>query len=70
MPNGKDDDLYDLRITFRVKIKKWRVDDQTKVSNRNWSLNVYDEVQGTWVNTIGGCGRPGEETYIENLEVL
>ena len=58
---------YDLRVTFRVKLKKWRVDDQSIESNREWSLCVYDRNTATWTN-IKELNRPGEEAYIESIE--
>lgn len=67
MPNA--DMEYDLRVTFRVKIKKWRIDDQSDVANREWCLKVYDRNNGQWVNT-NNLTRPGEETYIESIEIL
>ena len=65
MPN----DEYDLRITFRVKAKKWRIDDQSVVENRKWSLKVYDLVRKSWIN-VADLDRPGEEAYIESIEEL
>jgi len=62
-----EDDLYDLRVTFRVKLKKWRIDDQSNLDNREWSLKVYDRNLGEWVN-VKDINRPGEEAYIEDIE--
>jgi hypothetical protein len=62
-----DNDLYDLRVTFRVKLKKWRIDDQNDTNNREWSLKVYDRNLGEWVN-VTEINRPGEEAYIESIE--
>jgi len=62
-----DNDLYDLRVTFRVKLKKWRIDDQSDINNREWSLNVYDRNLREWVN-VRYINRPGEDAYIENVE--
>jgi len=64
-----DNDLYDLRVTFRVKIKKWRVDDQSIDSNREWSLCVYDRNVANWVN-VKDLNRPNEEAYIETIEEI
>jgi hypothetical protein len=64
-----DNDLYDLRVTFRVKLKKWRIDDQSDPVNREWSLKVYDRNLGEWVN-VKYINRPGEEAYIENIEQI
>ena len=61
-----DNDLYDLRVTFRVKLKKWRVDDQSDPVNREWSLKVYDRNLGEWVS-VKHLSRPGEEAYIEDI---
>lgn len=61
-----DNDLYDLRVTFRVKLKKWRIDDQNDPVNREWSLKVYDRNLGEWVS-VKHLGRPGEEAYIEDI---
>jgi hypothetical protein len=65
MPN----DEYDLRVTFRVKTKKWRIDDQSVSENRRWSLKLYDLVQKSWIN-VSLLDRPGEEAYIESIEEL
>jgi len=64
-----DNDLYDLRVTFRVKLKKWRIDDQSNTNNREWSLKVYDRNLGEWVN-VKHINRPGEEAYIETIEEM
>jgi len=64
-----DNDLYDLRVTFRIKLKKWRIDDQSNTSNREWSLKVYDRNLGEWVNTAH-INRPGEESYIESIQEM
>jgi hypothetical protein len=62
-----DNDLYDLRVTFRVKIKKWRIDDQASTENREWSLNVHDRNLNQWVN-VNELTRPGESAGIESIE--
>jgi hypothetical protein len=62
-------DEYDLRVTFRVKTKKWRIDDQSISENRQWSLKLYDLVQKSWIN-VSLLDRPGEESYIEKIEEL
>lgn len=64
-----DNDLYDLRVTFRVKLKKWRIDDQSDPVNREWSLKVYDRNLEEWVN-VKHINRPGEEAYIEYIEQM
>lgn len=64
-----DNDLYDLRVTFRVKLKKWRIDDQSDLDNREWSLKVYDRNLGEWVN-VKHINRPGEEAYIEDIQQI
>lgn len=64
-----NDDLYSLRITYKVQIKKWRVDDQSDIKNREWSLNVYDRNKGSWVATAK-LDRPGEQAIIESIEIL
>ena len=64
-----DNDLYDLRVTFRVKLKKWRIDDQSDPANREWSLKVYDRNLGEWVN-VKHINRPGEAPYIEEIEQM
>ena len=64
-----DNDLYDLRVTFRVKLKRWRIDDQSDHNNREWSLNVYDRNLGEWIN-VKHTNRPGEEAYIETIEEM
>ena len=63
------DDLYDLEIVYRVKIKKWRIDDQSILDNWEWSLCVYDKVQKKWVQTAD-LDRPGEEAGIESVTEL
>ena len=63
------DDLYDLLVTFRVKIKKWRIDPQDDIKNREWNLDVYDRNLGEWTN-ITELRRPGEEAYIESIREL
>ena len=60
---------YDLRVTFRVKLKKWRVDDQSDPANREWSLKVYDRNLGEWVH-INGLNSPGEEAYLESVQEI
>jgi hypothetical protein len=64
-----DQDEYDLRITFRVKIKKWRIDDQSDPANREWSLKVYDKNLGEWTS-VNYLNRPGEEAYLESVVEL
>ncbi len=64
-----DQDEYDLRITFRVKVKKWRIDDQNDPANREWSLKVYDRNLGEWVS-VNYLNRPGEESYLESIVEL
>jgi hypothetical protein len=64
-----DTDTYDLRITFRVKIKKWRIDDQSDEGNWEWSTNVYDRNLKQWINIVN-LKRPGEDAYIESIEEL
>ena len=64
-----DQDEYDLRITFRVKIKKWRIDDQSVPDNREWSLKVYDRNLGEWTS-VNYLNRPGEEAYLESVVEL
>jgi len=64
-----DNDIYDLRVTFRVKLKKWRIDDQSIVDNREWSLNVHDRNLNQWVN-INELTRPGESAKIESIEEI
>jgi hypothetical protein len=64
-----DDDLHDLRITFRVKVKKWRIDNQSIKENREWCLKVYDRNKEEWVSTPD-LKRPGEDAYIESIDIL
>jgi hypothetical protein len=64
-----DTDTYDLRITMRVKIKKWRIDDQSDPDNREWNVIVYDRNLKEWIN-VGTLNRPGEESYLESIEEL
>lgn len=67
--SNEDDSIYNLRVTFRVKLKKWRIDDQSIPSNRKWTLMVYDEVLKQKKNT-SNFDRPGEETWIESIEEI
>lgn len=60
---------YDLELTFRVRIAKWRVDDQTVVANRKWALNVYDEIIKDMVNVVN-LDRPGEWAFLQRVEVV
>jgi hypothetical protein len=62
-----DNDMYDLRVTFRIKLKRWRIDDQSNISNREWALKVYDRNLERWWN-VNDLNRPGEESYIESIE--
>jgi hypothetical protein len=61
-----NDDLYDLRIVLRVKVKKWRIDDQSNEANWEWSTNVYDRNLQQWINIVN-LKRPGEDSYIESI---
>ena len=63
------DDLYDLEVTYRVKIKKWRIDDQSIEANQEWSLWVYDKVQSKWIQTVN-LDRPGEDVWVEKVTEL
>ena len=66
-----DDDLYEVRLTFRVKLKKWRIDNPKDPNGSDWCLKVYDRNIGDWVvTTKSGLNRPGEEAYIEKLETI
>jgi hypothetical protein len=64
-----NDDLYDLRIVLRVKLKRWRIDDQSIESNREWSTDVFDRNLKEWVN-VTELNRPGEESYIESIKEM
>ncbi len=64
-----DTDTYDLRITLRVKIKKWRIDDQSDEANREWSTEVFDRNLKEWIN-VTDLKRPGEDSYIESIVEL
>jgi hypothetical protein len=64
-----NDDLYDLRIVLRVKLKRWRIDDQSVITNREWSTEVFDRNIKEWVN-ITELDRPGEDSYIESIEEM
>lgn len=63
------DDLYDLLVTFRVKIKKWRIDPQDIPENREWSLKVYDRNLEEWTH-VTELRRPGEEAHIESIKEI
>ena len=71
MNDDDDNDLYDLLLTFRVKIKKWRIDDQTDPNNQEWCLNFWDRNLEEW-KTINknDLNRPGEVGYIENVHTF
>lgn len=64
-----NDDLYDLRIVLRVKLKRWRIDDQSIEDNREWSTQVFDRNLQQWVNIVN-LNRPGEESYIESIKEM
>jgi hypothetical protein len=64
-----NDDLYDLRIVLRVKLKRWRIDDQSDEANREWSTQVFDRNLQQWIN-ITQLNRPGEESYIESIKEM
>jgi hypothetical protein len=64
-----NEDLYDLRIVLRVKLKRWRIDDQSIESNREWSTDVFDRNLKEWVN-VTELDRPGEESYIESIKEM
>jgi hypothetical protein len=64
-----NDDLYDLRIVLRVKIKRWRIDDQSDEDNREWSTQVFDRNLQQWIS-ITQLNRPGEESYIESIKEM
>lgn len=61
-----NDDMYDLRVVLRVKLKRWRIDDQSVITNREWSTDVFDRNLKEWVN-ITELDRPGEDSYIESI---
>jgi len=61
------DDIYDLRLNFRVKIKRWRIDDQSIPENREWVLKVWDRNLEQWQD-VTELNRPGEDIYIESVE--
>lgn len=65
-----DNDLYDLRLTFRVKLKRWRIDDQSKKENQEWSLQFWDRNLEEWkIANKSDLNRPGEEAYIESIHI-
>jgi hypothetical protein len=64
-----NDDLYDLRIVLRVKLKRWRIDDQSDEANREWSTQVFDRNLQQWINIVN-LNRPGEESYIESIKEM
>jgi hypothetical protein len=64
-----NDDLYDLRIVLRVKLKRWRIDDQSIEDNWEWSTQVFDRNLQQWIN-ITQLTRPGEEAYIESIKEM
>lgn len=68
MPNA-DKMEYDLRLKLRVKIKKWRIDDPSKLENAEWKLIVFDRNQAKWVH-VDQLDRPGEDAYIEAIDIL
>ena len=66
-----DNDLYDLRLTFRVKLKRWRIDDQSKKENREWSLRFWDRNLEEWkIANKWDLNRPGEEAYLESIHLI
>ena len=62
------DDIQNVSITFNINIKKWRLDDQSIVENREWALEVYDRNLQEWVN-VCHLNRPGESAIIESVVV-
>jgi len=64
-----NEDMYELRVVFRVNIKRWRIDDQSNEDNREWNVVVYDRNLQQWVN-VGQLNRPGENAYIESIEEI
>jgi hypothetical protein len=68
---NEDEDIYDLRITFRLKMKKWRIDDQREPKNRKWALKFWDENLREWRDTSKyGLDRPGEKGYVESIYII
>jgi hypothetical protein len=68
---SNDNDLYDLRLTFRVKLKRWRIDDQSNKENREWSLRFWDRNLEEWkIANESDLNRPGEEAYIEHIHLI
>ena len=61
-----NDDMYDLRVVLRVKLKRWRIDDQSVITNREWSTDVFERNLKEWVN-ITELDRPGEDSNIESI---
>ena len=61
--------IRDLRVTYRVKIAEWRVDDQNNPDNQEWSLWVFDKVQQKWIQTVN-LNRPGEAVWVEDVTEL
>ncbi len=60
---------YTFRVIFKVKLKKWRIDDQHDPKNVEWSLNVYDRNLKQWVN-INNLDRPNEMGELEEIQIL
>lgn len=63
----EDESIYDLSVTFRVKIKKWRIDDQNIPDNRHWHLELFDENLDTWIAAMD-LNRPGEAVWIASIK--
>ena len=66
---SNDNMHYRLRITYDVKIAKWRIDDQKNVENREWSLDVFDRNKKLWL-PVRMLDRPGEHAEITSIEVI
>ena len=61
------EEVYELDIGFKVKIAKWRIDDQTDPKNQEWCLSVYDRLQNEWVD-VADLNRSGEEAFLTRVK--
>jgi hypothetical protein len=58
-----------LRILYEVDIAKWRIEDQSKLENREWCLYVYDRNKEHWV-AVNTLDAPGEGVSIKHIQVV
>jgi hypothetical protein len=66
-----EDDLYEIRGTFTVKIKKWRIKDPKLQKKPTFCIQIYDDSVDNWRTcSSNGLDKPGEEAFITKIEVI